>query len=105
MARDSAPTVLEEVLAPAWLTEALGPDGNPGHATDVTVTEHLRTVATKVRFDVVSDGSGGPGVTRSYCVKGYFEAEESRRGGGHPEALFYDVLASTLGIRVPRCPY
>jgi hypothetical protein len=103
--RDSAPNVLDDVLSPAWLTDALGPDGNPGEATEVTVVEQLQTVATKVRFEVVFADGDGERATRKYCVKGYFALDDSTRGAGHPESLFYEDMAGTLGISVPRCPY
>ena len=105
MARESAPNVLDVVLSPAWLTDALGPDGNAGKATDVTVVEQLQTVATKVRFEVVFEDDNGGRSSRNYCVKGYFSGDASSSGAGHPEALFYDEMAATLGINVPRCPY
>src|ERR1700687_712929 len=98
MARDSAPNVLDVVLSPAWLTDALGPDGNPGKATDVTVVEHLQTVATKVRFEVVFEDDKGERTTRNYCVKGYFSGDDASSRAGRPEALFYDEMAGTLGI-------
>ena len=97
--------VLGDVLSATWLTDALGPDGNPGRATEVTVVEHLQTVATKVRFEVAFENDDGERATRNYCVKGYFALDEPSGGAGYPEALFYDEMAGTLGISVPRCPY
>jgi len=37
MAQDSAPNVLDVVLSPAWLTDALGPDDNSGSSSSTTM--------------------------------------------------------------------
>lgn len=98
---DPAPQQLDDVLAPAWLSAALG-DLAPGETVVASsVVETLKTVATKVRFEATVE-QGGRRTRRAYCVKGYFGSEG---GGGASEARFYRELAPTLTVRRPPCVY
>jgi len=99
-----APTSLEEVLSPAWLNTALE-ESLPGvEVASTLVTETLKTVATKVRFNVAYRHAP-PGAPPAFCVKGSFDAEGAVRSGGTTEANFYRDLASSLPVRVPPCFY
>src|SRR5207302_7444900 len=41
----------------------------------------------------------------SLCVKGYFDSEPGRRGGGATEGRFYEQLSGSLPGRRPRARY
>jgi aminoglycoside phosphotransferase (APT) family kinase protein len=96
MSDSPAPLDQATVLSPEWLSHTLG-----ARVTSVTVTETLRTIATKVRFCVEYDGPHGD-LPEALCVKGYFD-EHERASLGQLEARFYRELAPLLGLRVPRC--
>ena len=101
-AHSPAPTDLDELLSPAWLTSALG-KRFPGLVVgEATVVERLETLATKVRFTVTYAETAGHDVTHALCVKGYFsEAGAAWASLGSREARFYADLAPELPIQVP----
>jgi Phosphotransferase enzyme family len=97
-----APTTIESVLDPVWLTAALGVDD--GHrVVDVAEVERSKTVANKVRFRVVVEAPDGSRRSHAYCVKGHFDSDsgDSLRG----ETRFYRHLAPTLGVQTPQAYY
>lgn len=98
-----APLDLEVVLSPAWLDAILG-DRFPGtRVAGTAMTEELRTIATKVRFDVTYDAnpSGAPG---ALCVKGYLGPESASFVAlGQIEARFYSDVAPHLSVHAPPC--
>ena len=98
-----APLDLDEVLSPAWLDHVLAAR-YPGTKVAVTgVTEDLRTIATKVRFDVAYDANPA-GAPAALCVKGYFGPDSAGFVSlGQMEARFYSEVAPHLGVNVPRC--
>jgi Phosphotransferase enzyme family len=100
---DPAPTTLEEVLAPSWLTRALAPRYPGVRVTASTVTWRQDNVATKVRFRIDVEPMTSPPPS-FWCVKGYW-GRPDRYAAGDREAEFYRTLATTLPIRVPACDY
>ncbi|MBM3661028.1 MAG: hypothetical protein FJW95_16205 [Actinobacteria bacterium] len=98
-----APLDLDEVLSPTWLDAVLGTRYPGTRVAGTTVTEDLRTIATKVRFDVAFDAnpSGAPG---ALCVKGYFGPDSAGFVAlGQMEARFYSEIAPHLRVNVPPC--
>jgi hypothetical protein len=103
-----APTDLAEVLSPDWLTAVLREHHPNVEVGAVTVTETLKTTATKVRFVVDYRGTAPPDVPRAFCVKGFFGADSARwlaLGASETEARFYRDLAPALSLRMPPCTY
>ena len=98
-----APVDLDEVLSPAWLDATLGARYPGTRVAATTVTEDLRTIATKVRFDVAYDANPS-GAPAALCVKGYFGPDsEGFRSLGQMEARFYSEIAPNLSVQVPPC--
>ena len=98
-----APLDLDEVLSPTWLDHTLGVRFPGTRVAGTSVTEDLRTIATKVRFDVAYDANPA-GAPAALCVKGYFGPD---RAGfvslGQMEARFYSEIAPHLSVGVPPC--
>jgi hypothetical protein len=98
---------LAEVLSPAWLTAALEQRFPGIVVADAKVVETLESTATKVRFEVSYEQTGGHAdLPAAFCVKGYFNPKvgADRRTGIH-EAYFYQRLAPTVPVVVPPCYY
>jgi hypothetical protein len=102
-AEDPAPRDLDDVLSPTWLGAALDDVGDNERIVDVIRTDHSQTLAHKVRFVVVVEGTDGTRRTRTYCVKGHFDASGTETL--LTEALAYRELVSTVGVRSPRVYY
>jgi hypothetical protein len=84
------------VLDPDWLGQVLGAE-----VRDVSLTETIRTVATKLRFSAEVDGE-----RRHFCVKGLLDTDAAGRMGGSTcvlEGDFYSKVAPTVAVRVPEC--
>jgi aminoglycoside/choline kinase family phosphotransferase len=95
---DAAPLDLARALSPEWLSAALG-----GRVTDVRVVETLKTMATKVRFEVGLDGQ-----KRGYCIKGFFGDGTLSAGeavNGQAEARYYLEFAPDSAVNAPNCRY
>lgn len=98
-----APLDLDEVLSPAWLDAVLGARFPGTRVAGTTVTEELRTIATKVRFAIAYDANPA-GAPDACCVKGYFGPESASFASlGQVEARFYSELAPHLAVSVPPC--
>jgi len=98
-----APLLLDEVLDPAWLQRTLAPTGLiDGPVEDVTITETLKTSATKVRFAIHSNGR-----QIALCVKGFFDAplREVAAAISQSEVRFYQEIAPSTDLRLPDCVY
>ncbi len=105
----SVPDTLAEALDAAWLSEALR-QRSPGiRVTAVQPGPVVARVSTNARFRIECEGNLPPGMTRDLCIKGYFadcsEAASDSRRAGVPEALFYQHLAATAGVRTLECLY
>jgi hypothetical protein len=99
-AMSPAPLVLDELLDPAWLEAMLTPVGLVGgeKIDGVTVTEKLKTSATKVRFVVDTAGREIP-----LCVKGFFDSplRQVAAAISQAEVQFYQEIAPTTELRLP----
>jgi hypothetical protein len=103
----TVPDALQEVLAPAWLTKALG-QRFPGLTVEsVEPGPVVSRVSTNARFRVTYGGNVPAGVPVDLCVKGYFtdysDTAAASRTAGVPEAMFYRHLAGTSGVRTLEC--
>lgn len=103
------PDTLEEVLDPAWLSQALGQQF-PGIAvTSVHPGPVVSRVSTNARFRIECLGDVPPGLPAELCVKGYFadysDTAAASRTAGVPEVLFYRHLAGGTGVRTLDCFY
>jgi len=95
------PKTLDEALDARWLGEVLAQEGGGAGIASVETVEVIRTVATKVRFEITFEGGGAP---RAYCLKGLLDVDEMTARGGSTcvlEADFYDKVASTVNVRIP----
>ncbi len=101
--KNPAPTTLEEVVSPCWLTEALSPRYPGVQVTASQVTWRQDNVATKVRFAIDVEPMPYPPPS-SWCVKGYW-GRPDRYSAGDRETAFYHTVAEGLPIRVPACDY
>jgi aminoglycoside phosphotransferase (APT) family kinase protein len=99
----AAPSLLNDVLSPEWLTGALDDLESGEEVVEARMVDDYTTVASKVRFEVVVKRPDGQSNVRTYCVKGSFDG--GRVVDLTVEARFYRELAPRLGIRVPRCHY
>ena len=103
------PDTLEEVLSPAWLSQALGQRFPGVKVTTVTRGPVVSRVSTNARFHLECEGALPAGLPPDLCVKGYFtdwsETAALSRTAGEPEAWFYRDLASAAGVRTLRCVY
>jgi aminoglycoside phosphotransferase (APT) family kinase protein len=102
---DPAPIDRDVALSPEWLTTAMQ-RAYPGvEISAVTVLGEMKTLATKLRFEVeYSEAPGDPPAT--LFMKGFFgEGAEARAWIGEPEARFFSELAPMLDARIPRAVY
>jgi hypothetical protein len=72
---------------------------------DAYIVDRSKTIATKVRFEVVILGADGQRSTRPYCVKGHFEGDTAMGSGLMVETRFYRDLSPNVGVRTPRTYY
>lgn len=101
---DPAPTQLDEVLDPAWLSTMLSLRWPSTRVSNVTVVETLVTQATKVRIAV--DLENGESVApRNLCIKGVLVPTGAPSTASVVETRFYGELASQLAVRTPTCVY
>ncbi len=105
MISDPAPTSLDAVLSPPWLSRALGTSFPGVEVTHSEPVEVLRTVATKVRFTIDCAPMSGPTPPAALCVKAYFDRADQGYTGGETEGAFYREMAKTLPVRTPACLY
>ena len=103
------PDTLEEVLDPAWLTEALGQKFPGVTVASVHPGPVISRVSTNARFCVEWQGDVPQGLPSELCVKGYFsdcsKTAAVSRTAGVPEVLFYRHLSASSGVRTLDCFY
>src|SRR5580692_1240659 len=97
------PDTLVEALDAAWLSDALG-QRYPGiRVIAVQPGPVVSRVSTNARFRIECEGDLPPGMTADLCIKGYFtdcsETASASRTAGVPEALFYQHLVGSAGVR------
>lgn len=103
--KSPAPTDLDEVLSPPWLSEALSSPARPVTIKSVRTVDYQKNSATKVRFEV--DYESAPSdMHRAFCVKGFF-GDSFQMGGyaSRAEARYYLDFAPDTKVRVPICTY
>jgi hypothetical protein len=103
-ATTEVPQTLARALDPEWLTPALSELTRGARVTGVQTVEVIRTMATKVRFVVHSEG--GPPGGEALCLKAFLDVDaENARGGivSIKEADFYAAIAPQVSVRVPTC--
>lgn len=99
----TVPATLAAALDPRWLEAALAADSCGARIVEVRQVEVIRTVATKVRFEIDFVGDAG---TRAYCLKGLLDVDEMTARGGSTcvlEADFYCRVAPQVDVNVPDC--
>ncbi len=97
------PETLDEVLSPAWLSEALSLRFPGIRVTSATLGPVISRVSTNARFRIECEQGLPEGLSPYLCVKGYFSEDGARsRLAGIPEALFYRDLAASSGVRTLR---
>jgi aminoglycoside phosphotransferase (APT) family kinase protein len=97
------PRTLEAALDPRWLESVLASVSGGATIEAVRQVELIKTVATKVRFEVDFAGEAG---TQGFCMKGLLDVDELTARGGATcvlEADFYSHVAPTVAVRVPDC--
>jgi len=106
---DLAPTSVDQVLDPAWLTRALYP-GQAVRVEAVEVVWTLSNTATKIRAALTLSGADAEATT-GICIKGLLGEQAQAylaSGVSRKEAMFYRELAGPLGeqgLLVPRTRY
>ena len=101
---DPAPTQLEKVLNPAWLTAMLAARWPGAKVRNVSVVETLVTQATKVRLALDVSG-GGDDVPTQICIKGILTTTQVPSTASVVETRFYRDCAAHQPVRVPDCIY
>ena len=99
---DPAPTRLDDVLDPAWLSAMLSVRWPGTAVSKVAVVETLITQATKVRI-VLDFASAEPEVSRNLCIKGVLMPTGAPSTASVVETRFYREMASSFPVRVPPC--
>ncbi len=99
---DPAPTQLEDVIDPAWLTSMLSARWPDAKVRGVTVVETLITMATKVRLALELEG-GPEDIPHHLCIKGALTRTGMNSTASVVETRFYKELAARVSVRVPRC--
>jgi aminoglycoside/choline kinase family phosphotransferase len=99
---DPAPTQLDAITDPAWLTAMCAARWPGARVTEVRIVETIVTQATKIRLAL--DIEGGPdSLPRNICVKGILTATGAPASASVVETLFYRDLANQVPVRVPPC--
>lgn len=102
MAFDPAPTSLDIVTTPQWLTAMLRQRWPDAQVHDVETVELLVTQATKVRLAL--DLSGGDAdMPRAICIKGVLTPTGAPASASLVETRFYRDLAAHLPVCTPSC--
>ena len=99
---DPAPTSLENVVQPEWLTSILIRQWPGAKVERATIVETLVTQATKVRVQLELAGAG-PEVPRKICIKGVLTKTDVPTTASLVETRFYRDTASQIPVRVPAC--
>lgn len=101
---DPAPTRLDDVLDPAWLSAMLSIRWPDAVVRDVTIVETLITQATKVRLALDVSG-GGDDMPTHICIKGILTPTQVPSTASVVETRFYRDCAARQPVRVPACIY
>ena len=100
------PHTLDQLLSPAWLTDALQPRFPGIEVIGVTPGPVISRVSTNARFEIQCKGGVPEGLSPYLCGKGYFtEVGQFARAAGEPEVSFYRDLAARTGVRTLRSVY
>ncbi|ADP82443.1 phosphotransferase [Pseudofrankia inefficax] len=100
------PGTLQEMLSPAWLAEALGPQFPGIQIQAVTTGPIVSRVATNLRFHVDGQTPDLDSSSLALCLKGMFtESGALLAGTGTHEAFFYRDLAAATGVRTLHAVY
>ena len=101
---EPAPTTLDHVISPEWLSGMLSTRWPGTVVEQVTVIETLATQATKVRLALVLNGAG-PNVPTRICVKGVLTPTGALSTASVIETKFYRDCADWLPVHIPHCIY
>lgn len=99
---EPAPTCLDDVVRPAWLTTLLAERWPGTVVREVRIVEMLVTMATKVRLSLTVDG-GSVEVPTKVCIKGILTPTGAPASSSIVETLFYQKVAAQIDVRVPGC--
>jgi hypothetical protein len=99
---DPAPTQLDSVRGPAWLTAMCSARWPDARVTGVRVVETIVTQATKIRLELEVE-SAADDLPRNVCIKGILTTTGAPASASIVETLFYRDLASKVPVRVPPC--
>lgn len=100
---DSAPSSLDTVTSPAWLTAMLRTRWPGVEVRGAEIVELLATQATKVRLRL--DTTGDAGAPTTICIKGVLTDTGASLSTSIVETLFYQHTAARLPVHVPPCVY
>ena len=99
-----APTNIEELLDPTWLSAALSTPDTQVKVASVALAERIKTVASKLRIKVAYDGDAK--LPTSLCIKvNIDQTKASSKINSVNETRFYRDLGSSVGLRIPNCYY
>ena len=98
---DPAPTSLEAVCDPEWLSAMLAQSWAGAEVVGVETVETLITMATKVRLKL--DVRGNDAAPTAICIKGVLTETGAHPSASIVETLFYRDAAAGIGVRVPGC--
>lgn len=105
-AYNPAPLVLDTVLSPSWLGQALGGAGRPVEVRAVHIIDQFGPSCTKVRMELEYGPSVEPGFHSAYCLKGFFGDPTIgylKSGVQLTESAFYRDCAPVLPMRLAEC--
>jgi hypothetical protein len=103
MAFDPAPTGLDRVVDPIWLTAMLQQRWPRTVVESVEIVETLVTMATKVRLALTF--AANTGAPTRICIKGVLTDSGAHPSSSIGETRFYRDMAAHLDVRVPLCVY
>ena len=98
---DPAPTRLEDVVSPVWLSAMLAQRWPGAVVREVQVVETLVTMATKVRLCLTVEGNAD--APSDICIKGILTETGAPASSSIVETLFYRNVAAQVDVRVPGC--
>ncbi len=99
---DPAPTRLDQITDPAWLTGMCAARWPGARVSGVKIVETIVTQATKIRLELDVEGQADD-LPRNLCIKGILTATGAPPTASVVETLFYRDLASQVPVRVPPC--
>ena len=101
---DPAPTDLDAVIDPAWLTGMVAGRWPGARVTRARIVETIVTQATKIRLALDIDGAGDD-LPSNICIKGILTPTGAPSSASVVETLFYRDIAARVPVRVPACVY